>query len=350
MTVLTAPNRIRSGVTRLGTVVTPWERSALVLLVAVVTYFTVTSSFFSGQMLTMTEAFIATGVIALGLTPVILTGGIDLSVGPAASVSGLVMATLWRGGMNIWLASVVALLVAILIGLVNGVIIVYGGIQSLIATLAVMFVLLSVATAIAGTNPPYGFPSSFTAVGVGMVGPIPIQLIIFAVIATVAVVWSTKTGFGRTLLMIGLNPGAARYSGIKVNRQLMLAYLVCSFSAGLGGLLMAAYYSAARSDLGNSLMMPALTMVVLGGVDIFGGRGRVAGVVIAVFILGWLSQGLLSNGVSPLTASMIGAVVLLVVIAIKGAASGGLHLGRSPKRTALQAAEPIRENETTQDR
>jgi ribose/xylose/arabinose/galactoside ABC-type transport system permease subunit len=121
-----------------------------------------------------------------------------------------------------------------------------------------------------------------------MVGPIPIQLIIFAVIATVAVVWSTKTGFGRTLLMIGLNPGAARYSGIKVNRQLMLAYLVCSFSAGLGGLLMAAYYSAARSDLGNSLMMPALTMVVLGGVDIFGGRGRVAGVVIAVFILGWL--------------------------------------------------------------
>jgi ribose transport system permease protein len=143
MTVLTAPNRIRSGVTRLGTVVTPWERSALVLLVAVVTYFTVTSSFFSGQMLTMTEAFIATGVIALGLTPVILTGGIDLSVGPAASVSGLVMATLWRGGMNIWLASVVALLVAILIGLVNGVIIVYGGIQSLIATLAVMFVLLS---------------------------------------------------------------------------------------------------------------------------------------------------------------------------------------------------------------
>jgi len=345
MTVLRQPNRTRSRVARLGTLVTPWEWSALALLFAVVIYFTVTSSFFSGQMLTMTEAFIATGVIALGLTPVILTGGIDLSVGPLASVSGLVMATLWHGGMNIWLASVVALLVALLIGLVNGVIIVYGGIQSLIATLAIMFVLISVATAMAGTNPPYGFPSYFTAIGYGMVGPIPIQLIIFAVIAIVAVVGSTKMAFGRTLLMIGLNPGAARYSGIRVNRQLMLAYLVCSFSAGLGGLLMAAYYNAARSDLGNSLMLPALTMVVLGGVDIFGGRGRVAGVIIAVFILGWLTQGLLSNGVSPLTASMIGAVVLLVVIGIKGMASGGLHLGRSPKRKALQAVGSIHENE-----
>jgi ribose/xylose/arabinose/galactoside ABC-type transport system permease subunit len=337
MTVLTPPHKIQStpphkihsvGV-RLGALVTPWERSALALLAAVIIFFTLTSSFFSGQMLTMSEQFIGTGVIALGLTPVILTGGIDLSVGTTASLSGLVMATLWHGGMNVWLACLVALLVSLLIGLVNGAIIVYGRVQSLVATLATMFILISVATALAGSTPPYGFPTYFTSIGVGTVGPIPIQLIIFALAATIAVVVSTQTAFGRTILMIGLNPDAARYSGIKVNRQLMLAYLVCSFSAGLAGLLIASYYDAARSDLGDSLMMPALTMVVLGGVDIFGGRGRVAGVVIAIFILGWLSQGLLSNGVSPLTATMIGAVVLLVVIAIKGAVSGRLHFGRS---------------------
>ena len=328
MIVLTPPHKIHAVWVRLRALVTPWELSALALLAVIIIFFTLTSSFFGDQMLTMTQLFIGTGVVAIGLTPVILAGGIDLSVGTTASLSGLVMATLWHGGINIWLACVVALSVSLLVGLVNGVIIVYGRVQSLVATLATMFILISVATALAGATPPYGFPAYFTVIGVGMVGPIPIQLVIFALVAAIAVVVSTQTAFGRTILMIGLNRDAARYSGIKVNRQLMLAYLVCSFSAGLAGLLIASYYDAARSDLGNSLLLPALTMVVLGGVDIFGGRGRVAGVVIAVFILGWLSQGLLSNGVSPLTATMVGALVLLLAIAIKGAMSGRFHFRR----------------------
>ena len=317
-----APSTTRQIFGRASTMVTPWERGLLVLLAIVLAYFFIANPFFGGQVLSLTEQFVATGIMAIGFVPVILTGGIDLSVGPTASLTGAVMGSLWVGGTNIWLACVIALLIAFAVGLVNGLIVVYAHIQSLVATLATMFILMSISTAVAGPNPPFGFPAAFTFLGVGQFGPVPVQLVVFIVIAIVAVLISTQTVFGRSLLMIGLSPDAARYSGIRVNWHLIRAYIVCSLASGVAGLFLAAYYSATRRDLGDSLLLPALTMVVLGGVDIFGGRGRVFGVVIAVFVLGLLSRGLLSLGISQLTANMIGALVLLLVIGLRGTVSG----------------------------
>ncbi|MEU9207639.1 ABC transporter permease [Streptomyces sp. NPDC048415] len=318
------PARARGVISSFG----GWESSLLLLFVVELVYFSVSSpDFFNGGsgLLSLSQQFVTTGIVALGLAPVVLSGGIDLSVGSTASLSGVVMAALWKGGTNIWLAALGGLLVALLVGLVNGLLVVRGRLEPLIGTLAVGFIATSIATGVAGNSPPYGFPTSFTTLGTGTIGQVPLQLIIFAVLATVVLLLMTRTEFGRSITMIGHSASAARYSGIKVNTQLVRAYMFSSLMAGVAGLMLGAFYSAVRADLGDSLLLPALTMIVLGGVDIFGGRGRAIGVIVAVFALGYLTQGLLISGYSQLASNMVVSVVMLAAIAVKmfaGSAEG----------------------------
>jgi len=303
-----------------------WETGLATLLVIELVAFSIASSDFLGGgtgLLALTEQFAAIGLVALGLTPVILSGGIDLSVGSTASVCGVVMAAIWKAGVSIWVAAALALLVAALIGLVNGGLVVYARIEPLIGTLATGFILASVATAIAGNSPPYGFPSAFLQIGVGTVGAVPIQLILLGVVAAGMTLLLNRSRFGRSIAMIGHNHDAARYSGLAVGRQCLRAYMLCALLAGLAGLVLGAFYSAVRRDLGDSLLLPGITMVVLGGVDIFGGRGKVGGVILAVFTLGFLTQGLLIVGYSELVTTMIVSVVLLISIAAKVSLAGG---------------------------
>jgi len=325
-----------------------WESGLLALFVIELLYFSISSpDFFDGGngLLSLSEQFVTTGIVALGLTPVVLSGGIDLSVGSTASLTGVVMAALWKGGMNIWLAAVGALVAAALVGLANGLLVVRGRLEPLIGTLAVSFIASSIATGVAGNSPPYGFPTSFTTLGTGTIGPVPVQLIVFAALALLMLIVMNRTEFGRSISMIGHNPGAARYSGVRVDLQLVRAYVGCSLMAGVAGLMLGAFYSAVRSSLGDSLLLPAITMVVLGGVDIFGGRGRILGVIVAVFALGYLTQGLLVSGYSDLVSTMVESIVMLAAIAVKllaGGAEGGLSERLRQRLGALsRARQPV---------
>lgn len=194
----------------------------------------------------------------------------------------------------------------------------------------------------AGNSPPYGFPSSFTTLGIGTLGPVPVQLVVLAVLAAVMLLVVTRTEFGRSIAMIGHNPGAARYSGIRVNTQLARAYVCSALMAGVAGVLLGAFYSAVRANLGDSLLLPAITMIVLGGVDIFGGRGRIVGVIVAVFALGYLTQGLLVTGYSDLVSTMVESVVMLVAIAVKLLAAGGEGGPSARLRARLRALSQVR--------
>ncbi|MDA8290693.1 MAG: ABC transporter permease [Actinomycetota bacterium] len=298
-----------------------WVLALVVLLVAEVLYFSVTVSGFFGNgtgLLALTEQFLDIGAIALGLSVVILAGEIDLSAGTMSSFAGIVMAVLWRDGMEIWLAVVVALLLSAAVGAVNGLITTFFKVDSLLVTLAMQFILGSVATALGGASPPYGFPSSFvTIAGTGTVGPIPNQLIVFAVLAIVVSLLVGRTRVGRSLALIGYNRPAARYSGIRVNRTIVGAFVVSGLMAGIGGILVSGLYNAARNDIGDSLLLPGITVVVLGGVDIFGGKGRISGVIVATFVLGFLTEGLLVAGDSSLSATMVTGILLLVALAFK---------------------------------
>ena len=269
-------------------------------------------------LLSLTEQFLDIGAIALGGSVVIFAGEIDLSAGAMASFSGIVMAELWQAGVQIWLAVLIALVVCGLVGALNGLLVTGLRISSLLVTLAMQFILGSVATAWGGNAPPYNFPASFvTVAGTGSVGPIPSQLIVFAVLALAITLLVTRTAFGRNLVLTGYNRDAARYTGVTVRSTLLRAFVVSAVMAGIAGILISGFYNAARDNIGDSLLLPGITVVVLGGVDIFGGRGRIGGVIVATFILGFLTQGLLVDGDSSLTASMVTGIVLIVCLILK---------------------------------
>jgi ribose/xylose/arabinose/galactoside ABC-type transport system permease subunit len=299
-----------------------WWMSALAaLLVVELLYFSIgVQGFWGGGtgMLDQTEYFLDIGIMAIGVGFVIFAGDIDLSCGAMASFVGIVMAELWKHGVEIWLAALIAVLIATLIGLIHGLIITMFRLESLLVTLASQFILGSLATAIGGGYPPYGFPRSFDSIaGTGNVGPIPAQILIFAVLGFVALLLVHRTTFGRSLVLLGHNRDAARYAGVNVSWTRIRAFMLSALFAGLAGIVIAATYNSVRDDLGDSLLLPAITAVVLGGVDIFGGRGHMAGVLFATFVLGFLYQGLLIEGISQLTANMVGGGVLVVALALK---------------------------------
>ncbi|HZV26161.1 MAG TPA: ABC transporter permease [Acidothermaceae bacterium] len=315
-----------------------WGLTLAGLVAAELIYFTLTTRHFAGHgsgMLALTEQFSPTGLLALGLAVVILTGNIDLSAGAAASLSAVVMGVELQHGWSVVLAALVALAVGTLVGLFNGLVITLLGIDSLLVTLATQFIATSLATSIGGENPPYGFSKSFLRLGTGTIGGVPIDLIVFVVLALFVVALVTRTTFGRSLTLIGYSRSAAEYSGITTRRTLTLVFTMSGTFAGIAGVVLAAYYNSARADTGTTLLLPAITMVVLGGVDIFGGRGRVGEVIIAVFLLGYLTQGLLIEGYSSLTATMVTGILLIAALVFK------VWLGRGAGESFVAAAHRL---------
>ncbi len=315
-----------------------WERSLIgVLVVLLAVLIAVVPGFYSGfgSFLALSENFLPFGLVALGLSTVILTGGIDLSVGATAGLSAIVMAEMWSGmHVSIWLSALIGILAGGVLGGVNGLIITRLRIEPLIATLATSFIYGSLATALAGDTPPSGFPDSFNRLGAGAIGDIvPYQILLFGVLAILFSLVMSRSKFGRKIVMIGYSPDAARYSGVRVGRILVGAYVISGAMAALAGIVLAAYYSAVRADMGDVLLLSTITMVVLGGVSIFGGEGSIFGVVIAVLVLGFLRQGMLIAGFSDMLTTMLTGAILLGAIAIKNTLAGrgsgfALLLGR----------------------
>ena len=303
-----------------------WERALLVLLLLLTAGLIAgVPGFYPGfaGFLALTENFLPFGFVALGLTTVILTGGIDLSVGAIAGLAAIVMASLWSGlHVSIWLSALIGLLAGGLLGLVNGLIITRLRTEPLIATLATSFIYGSVGVAIAGDNPPSGFPDAFNRVGTGAIGWLPVQIVLFAILAVLFSLLIGRSTFGRRVVMIGYNTDAARYSGVRVRQVLTLSYVISGTMAALAGIVLAAYYSAVRPDMGDLLLLSTITTVVLGGVSIFGGEGSIVGVVIAVLLLGMLRQGMLIAGFSDMVTTMLTGAILLGAIAVKNLFAG----------------------------
>ncbi|MDX5929579.1 ABC transporter permease [Acidiphilium acidophilum] len=323
----------------------PWDRTLSLITVALLTGFCLfIPGFYDGfgGTLAITEQFLPFGFVAIGLAIVILTGGIDLSVGAIASLAAVIMALLTKqSGVNIWLAALIAIGIGVLLGWLNGLIITRLRIEPLIATLATSFIYASLATAFAGPAPPYGFVKSFAVLGTGTIGGIiPVPLVLFAALAFAFTLLIKRTGFGRRVIMIGYNRDAAHYAGVAVPTMLRRVYALSGLMAAIAGIMLASYYDAVRPDMGNILLLTAITMVVLGGVSIFGGEGGILGVVLGVLILGILRQGMLIAGFSDMITTMLTGAILLVSIGAKNLLSDRgfgfgavlLRLVNSPKQ------------------
>jgi ribose/xylose/arabinose/galactoside ABC-type transport system permease subunit len=310
-----------------------WDRSLAIILVVLFAGFCVlTPGFYNGVQgtLAITEQFLPFGFVALGLSVVILTGGIDLSVGSISGLAAVIMALLIKSyGVSLWAAVPVALVIGGGLGWFNGLIITRLRVEPLIATLATNFIYSSVAVALAGASPPYGFGRTFGVLGTGALGGfVPVQLLLFVAMAIGFSVLVTRTGFGRRIVMIGYNRDAAHYAGVSVAAVERRAYAISGLTAAFAGIILASYYDAVRPDMGDILLLTSVTMVVLGGISIFGGEGGILGVTLAVMILGILRQGMLIAGFSDMVTTMLTGAILLTSIAIKNLfSSRGSGLG-----------------------
>lgn len=216
------------------------------------------------------------GLAAIPMTFVIITGGIDVSVGSTMGLSSITVGVLWMGGLNIWLALLVALIVCTLAGLLNGLIVAFTDVQPLVVTLGTMFLFAGIALVISGGSSATGFegisgfPNSFVQIANGITLGLPnsIWLILFILIVFGALLHFTK--YGRNVYLVGINSKAAKYSGIATRWIVMSTYMLAGLGGGISGIILTSYFSSARSDLGAQAILPVITAVVLGGTSILG--------------------------------------------------------------------------------
>ncbi|MBB3933178.1 rhamnose transport system permease protein [Kaistia hirudinis] len=274
-------------------------------------FFTVPNLLNQGRL--MTEV----GLIALPMTFVIITGGIDLSVGSILGLCAILLGVFWHNlGIPLPIAMVLAIVVGAACGLVNGLIITRFKVPPLIATLATLALYRGFAEGISQARSVRGYPDWFFVLGQGEVLGVPTQLWIFIALAIVAGLVLTYTTFGRATYAVGANETAARFSGIDVDRTKLLIYTAAGLVSGLAAVIFVSRVSTTRSDMGTGVELDVITAVVLGGTSIFGGRGTIIGTVVGLVLVQALKNGLALSGVKgDGTIVVIGLVLILAILA-----------------------------------
>ena len=257
------------------------------------------------------------GVASIGMTFVILIAGIDLSIGSIITLVNVVCAYIMVNmGVNMWLAILISLVMSTAIGLLNGTMVARIGIPALIATFASQTVFEGVAYLISGGRPISGLPAGFTIFGRDTLGPVPICALIMIFCFALGSFILNKTYFGRYFYAIGGNEEAAELSGIRVNRVKSLIYSLSGLFAGLAGIILLSRSNSAQSTVGKGLEFDVITCVVLGGVSVNGGVGRMSGVVAGVMIIGCLTNGMILMDVSEYVQMVVKGIVLAVAVGI----------------------------------
>jgi inositol transport system permease protein len=269
-----------------------------------------------------------TGLLAIGMTFVILTAGIDLSVGSLLAFAGLVAAAVAKGGMQDrftvgdaaigygWpLAALAAIAVGLAGGLLQGVAITRLKVPAFVVTLGGMSVFRGAALLFAAGGPISGFQPEFAWWGQGRIGPVPVPVIIFLVAAIIAHIVLRYTRYGRRVYAVGGNPEAARLAGLNVNNVICSVYVIMGFFAGLGAFVLAARLNSAEAVAGTGYELTVIASVVIGGTSLFGGSGSIFGTVIGALLIGVLLNGLVLMNVSSYIQQIIIGVIIVLAVA-----------------------------------
>lgn len=309
-----------------------WEALLLFILIVVVVINVTLSPFYLGlnNQINLFQLSIEKIIVALAMTLIIINAEIDLSVASVMGLAACALATMQAQGQPFALALVVSLLLGALAGAFNGFWVAYAGLPSLVVTLAGLIGYRGLALVLLEDESIGGFPEWFNALGQkGFLGPFPFALLLFVVGVVVVWVVLQRSAFGRYIYVIGNSADVARYSGVNVKRIKMILFTVSGFVAALAGVLLAARLGAVRGSTAQGFELDIITMVLLGGVSIFGGSGTLTGVVLSILIILNLRNGLSLVNVSGNTQTgIIGLLLILSVLVPNWLAAAQRRWGR----------------------
>lgn len=254
-------------------------------------------------------------VMAVGVTLVIITGGIDLSVGSVAALSGVIGVLLMAEyGFDPLTGIIGGIVVGALAGLVNGLLVAVVGLPPFIATLGMLSVARGLVLISTGAVAVFGAPDSFRLLGQGVVGVIPIPILLILLVAVCGHLVLTRTRLGRYAYVMGSNSDAARLSGVPVRKYTTAVYVLAGALAGLGGMIASSRISSGQPNFGEGLELDVIAAVVIGGASLFGGRGTVWGSLIGAFLVAVIRNGAVQLDISTFYQNvLIGVIIWLAV-------------------------------------
>ncbi|EFT4451359.1 ribose ABC transporter permease [Salmonella enterica subsp. enterica serovar Kingston] len=293
------------------------QKSLIALLVLIAIVSTLSPNFFTvNNLFNILQQTSVNAIMAVGMTLVILTSGIDLSVGSLLALTGAVAASIVGVEVN----ALVAVAAALAIGAVTGVIVAKGRVQAFIATLVMMLLLRGVTMVYTDGSPVNtGFTDNadlFGWFGIGRPLGVPTPVWIMAIVFIAAWYMLHHTRLGRYIYALGGNEAATRLSGISVSKVKIIVYSLCGLTASLAGIIEVARLSSAQPTAGTGYELDAIAAVVLGGTSLAGGKGRIVGTLIGALILGFLNNGLNLLGVSSYYQMIVKAVVILLAVLV----------------------------------
>ncbi len=297
-----------------------WEWLLVLIFIAVnVVNSTLSSYYFSLDTFLQTPmTFLDKAFIVLPMTMVIILGNIDISVGSTVALSAVVMAVAYNAGLPMVPAVLLCLAVAAACGWINGFLMTrFKELSSVIVTLATMIIYRGIAYVILQDQAAGKFPTWYSALGWGSVGKVPVILIAFIVCAVVFWILLHKTSFGRRIYGMGSNLTASRYSGVKTDSIIMIVSVLTGLMAGFTALFLTSRMGSTRPNVAQGYELEVIAMVVLGGVSTSGGKGRLAGPLLAIFIIGFLNYGLgLVNVQAQVLLIIVGLLLILSVLVL----------------------------------
>lgn len=293
------------------------RRAIWVFLLLMIVFFSVMSGNFltMRNLLNVVKQVSIYGIASVGMTYVILLGGIDLATGSIISFINILAAYLMVNmGWNPILAVICSLVASTVIGFLNGIIIAEIKMPALIVTFASQTIFAGIAYIICNGTPISRFPESFLVIGQGYVGPIPVPVIIMIICFAVGAFILVKTYFGRYFYALGGNEEAAELSGIHVKKVKCLVYSLSGLFAGIAGLVRLARANTGQPNAGVGYEFDVITCVVLGGVSVNGGSGKISNVIAGVLIIGVLSNGMVLLNISSYMQMVIKGIILLLAV------------------------------------
>lgn len=255
-----------------------------------------------------------TAIATVGMTMVIIIGEIDLSAGSLVCASGLVGAMVCKSTNNVVLAVLAALLTGVAVGAANGLLCAVGRLPGFIATLASMTVLRGLAYIVTGGNSVVWTTESFTLIGTGYIGFVPVPVIIMLVVIAFGILLTTKLRFGRYIYAVGGNMEASRWSGIAVVKVKVIVYMLMGLFTSIAGLIVVTRLGSGQPSAGQNFEMDCITAAVVGGTSMAGGRGKIVGAIVGVLLLTVLTNGMTLVGINTYWQQVFKGVIIVVSV------------------------------------